>query len=107
MGQAVTGLNFPILKTTGGVLFLKDSTQLPGQKEINCIRCGKCINNCPMNLVPLEYAKLVKHAIYSKLDERNLNDCIECGCCSYVCPCRIPIVDYIKLGKRKTKKKNA
>ncbi len=100
MGDAVTNLNYPILKTTSGILFLKNDTFSKSiKKETACIGCGKCIDNCPINLMPLEYVKLVKNKVEDSLDDFYIKDCIECGCCSYVCPAKIPILDYIKLGK--------
>ncbi|MCF7886943.1 MAG: electron transport complex subunit RsxC [Candidatus Omnitrophica bacterium] len=101
MGDAVVDLSTPILKTTSGILFLE---KLPKEEEESaCIRCGRCINYCPMDLMPLEYAKMVKEKKYKNLDDYYIKDCIECGCCSYICPAQIPIVDYIKLGKEKIK----
>ncbi|MFO8052738.1 MAG: electron transport complex subunit RsxC [Candidatus Omnitrophota bacterium] len=101
MGDAAVDLATPILKTTSGVLFLGE---LPKEKEESaCIRCGRCINYCPMNLMPLEYVKMVKNKKYKNLDDYYIKDCIECGCCSYVCPAQIPILDYIRLGKEKIK----
>ncbi|MCF7870567.1 MAG: electron transport complex subunit RsxC [Candidatus Omnitrophica bacterium] len=101
MGDAVTNLANPILKTTSGVLFLE---KLPKKEEESaCIRCGRCVNYCPINLIPLEYAKMVKKEKYQELKDYYIKDCIECGCCSYVCPAQIPILDYIKLGKEKIK----
>jgi electron transport complex protein RnfC len=101
MGNAVTNLANPILKTTSGVLFLN---KLPKEEEESaCIRCGRCVNYCPMNLVPLEYAKMAKNKKYQELKSYYIKDCIECGSCSYICPANIPILDYIKLGKEKIK----
>jgi electron transport complex protein RnfC len=96
MGIALDGLDYPILKGTGGFLFLKDGEQKP---ESPCLRCARCVDVCPMNLLPLEYMKKVKEEEFDSLNELNISDCIECGCCTYVCPAKIPLVHYIKQGK--------
>lgn len=103
MGVAALNLDCSILKTTGGILFLKDSPRQLKEEESACIGCAQCVDNCPINLMPLEYAKLVKNKAYTDLEDFYIKDCIECGCCSYVCPSRIPLLDYIKLGKTKLK----
>jgi electron transport complex protein RnfC len=68
--------------------------------EIACIRCGKCVNVCPMDLLPLAYAKFVKKERWEELNSYNIDDCMECGSCSYICPSRIPLIQYVKVGKR-------
>lgn len=103
MGVSLDSLDYPILKGTGGFLFLRENVFV--QEETSCIRCARCVDVCPMNLLPLEYAKRVKKEEYNNLVEFNINDCIECGICSYVCPAKIPLVHYIKLGKKYMPKK--
>jgi electron transport complex protein RnfC len=97
MGVALDGLDYPILKATGGFLFLN---KIKPPEESTCIRCGRCVDSCPVNLLPLEYVKRVKKEEYAGLNDLNVKDCIECGCCSYICPARIPILHYIKVGKK-------
>lgn len=97
MGIALDNLEYPILKASGGFLFL---SKIKSQEENSCIRCARCVDNCPVNLLPLEYAKRVKKNEYNKLNDLNIKDCIECGCCSYACPAKIPLLHYIKIGKK-------
>jgi electron transport complex protein RnfC len=97
MGVALPNLNFPVLKGSGGFLFLTKEIRL--ENETNCIRCGRCVDVCPMNLLPLEYVKRVKNNKYEQLKDLGIGDCMECGSCSYVCPAKIPLVQYIKQGK--------
>jgi len=99
MGIAQTTLDVPVVKGTTGILFLSDEEALT-YEEMPCIRCARCVESCPMNLLPLVYAKYAKKGHWEKAAEYNIDDCIECGCCSYVCPSRIPLVQYIKVAKK-------
>jgi electron transport complex protein RnfC len=97
MGVALDSLDYPILKGTGGFLFL---SKFYSEEESPCIKCARCVDACPVNLLPLEYAKRVKQEEYDNLNEFNIQDCIECGCCAYECPAKIPLLHYIKIGKK-------
>ncbi len=101
MGQAIYETSFPIIKAANCVLALKTDSFV----EQNCIRCAKCVNVCPVNLMPLMYVRYIKVKKYDvAANDYFINSCIECGCCSYVCPSSIPIVGYIKTGKSMLKK---
>lgn len=104
MGVALDGLDYPILKGTGGFLFL--SKNLDIAEEDPCIKCARCVDSCPMNLLPLELARRIKKEEFAALDDFSIADCIECGCCNYVCPAKIPLVHYIKVGKKYTSRKD-
>ncbi|MBN1872133.1 MAG: electron transport complex subunit RsxC [Candidatus Omnitrophica bacterium] len=99
MGIAQHTLEVPVIKGTSGILLLS-AEEARVFDESPCIRCGRCVDACPMNLLPLSYAKFVKKENWAKLESCNIDDCMECGACSYTCPSRIPIVQYIKAGKR-------
>ena len=98
MGTALDNLNYPVLKGTGGFLFLSEDVSC--DEEGPCIRCARCVDVCPMNLLPLEYAKLTKKEEFDNLGNFNIVDCMECGNCAYSCPASIPLVHYIKIGKK-------
>ncbi len=105
MGIAVPSLDVPVIKGTTGILFLKDKTVNNGYNV--CIRCGKCVNVCPMNLMPNLLSLYIEHELWDKLKMLNqLYDCIECGCCSYICVSKRPIVAQIKFAKSKLKELN-
>ncbi len=104
MGMSISGYDFPITKGSGGFLFL--TSEAVQFKETACLRCARCVDACPMDLVPLEYAKRVKATKFDNLAELNIVDCIECGSCTYMCPAQIPIIHYIKLGKKYMPKEN-
>jgi len=95
MGNIIVDLNFPVTKAVSCVL-LKKTKRL---QESNCIRCGRCVNICPMDLMPLMYAAYAKNSKFEVLRDYHISTCIECGSCAYVCPSSIPIVAYIKTAK--------
>lgn len=98
MGVAVKSVDFPILKQTNAVLFFneKDST-LP--EESACIRCGKCIGDCPMSLYPNLLDLYTRQKNIDELNKLDIFSCVECGCCSFTCPAKRHLVQNIKLGK--------
>tara|TARA_B100000315_G_scaffold259559_1_gene316065 strand:- start:32 stop:1318 length:1287 start_codon:yes stop_codon:yes gene_type:complete len=98
MGINITSLDYPIMKASGGFLFLASESNT--LEESVCIKCARCVDACPMDLQPLEFAKFAKKENFSLLNDFYISDCIECGCCSYVCPAKIPLVHYIKIGKQ-------
>jgi len=100
MGISQAQLTTPIQKGTNSILVIKNDKPL----ESNCIRCGSCIETCPMGLMPMMYVALVKKRMYHELKEYYVENCVECGSCAYGCPAKIPIVQYIKVGKAELQK---
>lgn len=100
MGIAQYSLDIPVVKGVTGVVFLsKKESEI--FEESPCIRCGKCVDICPVNLLPTEIMRMVKYSRWQYLDKLYPSDCIECGACAYNCASRIPLVQYIKLAKMK------
>lgn len=100
MGIAQYTMDIPITKGTSGVLFLsKDEVIRP--EESVCIRCGRCIDACPMGLVPMTLMYNVKKELFAQAKELGIANCYECGACAYTCPAKIPLLDYMKFGKAK------
>lgn len=103
MGFAVSTLDIPVTKVTSGILFLTEEeidTQIHGQ----CIRCGWCLDVCPMGLSPNEIGIYVEAGRAEDTAQFGVFECFECGCCSFVCPAKRPLVQFIRLGKMKAKK---
>jgi len=99
MGIAQFTTDVPVIKGTSGILVLnkKDATI---EEPQNCIRCGKCVEICPVNLQPLIISKL---SLLNKFDEAegyHALDCIECGSCSFVCPSKRRLIESIRVAKR-------
>ena len=102
MGKAISNLDAPTTKGASSVLVMDESESRRGP-ESNCIRCGKCINACPMGLEPYLFSALVKNNRIEEAKEHNILDCIECGCCFFSCPAHKPLTDEIRLGKNKVR----
>ena len=98
MGLAQGDLSAPAIKGTGGLLCLS-ARAVALRAEQACIRCGTCVKNCPMGLVPTTIAQYVKNEMIDEAEKIGALDCIECGCCAYGCPSAIPLVQYIRVGK--------
>ncbi|MFB0528192.1 MAG: RnfABCDGE type electron transport complex subunit C, partial [bacterium] len=102
MGIAQYTLDVPLIKGTSGVLILSEAETFP---EGDCIRCSKCIDVCPVNLMPTVIAQHVKQKDWAVVRKYSPFDCMECGACAYVCPAKIPLVQYIKWGKEEVREK--
>ncbi len=98
MGIAQATIDVPVLKTTSAVIFLSQE-YVTEYKEYPCVKCAKCVDVCPMRLLPTKIAQAVKFNRIDLAEEYNAVDCIECGCCQYICPSNIPLVAYIKQAK--------
>lgn len=95
MGSEIKGLNVPVIKTTNGIIvYDKDYSE-----AVSCIKCGRCVDVCPMELEPLYFAKYHDEGNWQGMLEMNVLDCLECRCCEYICSSKIPLVDKIKAGK--------
>ncbi len=98
MGKAVCNLDAPTTKGASSVLVI-DQSEAVRATESNCIRCGKCMDACPMGLQPYLFSALVKNRRIEEAGAENILDCIECGCCFFSCPANKPLLDEIRLGK--------
>ncbi|MDW8799557.1 electron transport complex subunit RsxC [Clostridium sp. A1-XYC3] len=99
MGFAQSNLDLPVIKGVSGILALSKEDVNSG-KEKPCIRCGRCVDACPMGLNPSMLSILGERNLYQEAKEDfNLLDCVECGSCVYGCPAKRNIVQYIKYCK--------
>ena len=99
MGKAVYTADIPVIKGSSGIVILK-KTESKKEREYNCVRCGKCIEACPLFLEPTTLVKLAKRGLWEETAQNNVLSCIECGSCVYVCPAQIPLVQYIRRAKQ-------
>lgn len=100
MGFTQYDLSVPITKATSGILVLTKEEAF-NFDETNCLRCGKCIEVCPLNLIPTRLARLTQFGRYDDAKKLGITVCMECGTCTYNCPANIPLVQWIRMGKQK------
>ena len=89
----------PVIKGTTSVLVFNDE-RISEEEERPCIRCGRCVNVCPMGLMPFKLKKLAEAEKAQALIEHHVDRCDECGSCAYTCPSKIPLVEKIAEGKK-------
>ena len=99
MGLAQSNLDVPVIKATNSILCLKKDENGEAENPV-CLRCGKCIEVCPMRLQPLYLYRFVNAQRLDKLEKLNLLDCMECGSCAFTCPGKLPLVHRFRVGKK-------
>ena len=98
MGVVQKSLDTPVVKGTSGILVLTEQ-EVQDINTFNCIRCGRCLEACPLFINPARLGLLARKGLWEEMEENNALDCFECGACSYVCPSGIPLVQSIRVGK--------
>lgn len=99
MGVAQFDLTAPIFKGTNAILaFCEDEAK--GAKVPSCIRCGRCVDACPMRLMPTYLYLYQQKGNLEACEKYDALDCIECGACTYVCPGKLPLVQGIRSAKQ-------
>ena len=100
MGNPLYTTEVPVIKGTNAILAFDEDEPKNPLNPI-CIRCGRCVDICPMKLVPTNIFKFHDKDSISELEKLNALDCIECGSCSYICPGNVPLVHGIRLAKQR------
>ncbi len=103
MGFATSDLSTPTTKTTSGILFLTDD-EVDLHAGGPCVRCGWCLDACPMGLEPKEIALYVEAGKGKETEQFGVKDCFECGSCAYMCPAKRPLVQLIRIAKQQIRK---
>ena len=99
MGTTQYDASVPTIKACNAITVLGDKNRF-AVEESRCIRCGKCIDVCPMRLMPVLMYKALYTGDVEEMKATNLLDCIECGCCAYNCPACVPLVLSFRSGKQ-------
>jgi len=110
MGQSAASLNVPVTKGISGLLVFREMELAEREKlkTYPCIKCGKCVETCPMGLNPSLLGMLAAKREYELMGSAyHLGDCFECGCCSYICPSNIPLVQQFRVAKQVLRERSA
>ena len=99
MGISQYSIDVPVIKGSGGILVLTEKEAKPEPIQ-PCIKCGKCVDICPVRLQPLYLSGYSLKKKFDNAEKLNALDCIECGACSYICPAKRPLVESIRMAKR-------
>ena len=99
MGVAQSDLSVPVVKATNSILCLMKDQNGVAENPV-CLRCGKCVNVCPMRLQPLYMYRYTNAERIEELQRLNIRDCIECGSCAFTCPGKLPLVETFRKGKK-------
>ncbi|MBR1972742.1 MAG: electron transport complex subunit RsxC [Oscillospiraceae bacterium] len=99
MGAAQYDLSVPTIKGVNAITVLGASNKYDVE-DSRCLRCGKCIDACPMKLMPVLMYKAIQSNDVQELKDNNIMDCIECGSCAYTCPASVPLVLGFRVAKQ-------
>lgn len=107
MGFAQWDIDAPVTKGTSAILVFSEDMCDAENEHYACIRCGRCVKNCPMHLMPNYLAQYAQSRRYEEAEKLDVMSCVECGTCSYNCPGHVPIVQHIRVAKGALKARKA
>lgn len=103
MGLALMNDELPVLKQNNAILALNEADAAP-HPITACIRCGRCVAACPMQLMPTAIARAYAARDVDEMKRLDVATCMECGCCSYSCPAHRPVVQTMRMAKEAVRK---
>lgn len=99
MGNPIFNLDVPMMKSSNCILSMTTAEAAEQDPAQTCIRCGKCVEACPMHLTPLFMRMNINKRKWDEVEALRVMDCIECGSCNYICPARLPLVQSFRTAK--------
>lgn len=104
MGISQYNTDYPVTKTTSSVLAISKAEKTY-DPDSPCIRCGRCVDHCPMRLMPFKLSEASRKDDIEMARKYNILECIECGLCSYICPANKNLLQFIRMIKPEVMKK--
>ncbi|MBR0470939.1 MAG: SLBB domain-containing protein, partial [Clostridia bacterium] len=104
MGISQYNTDYPVTKTTSSVLTISKAEKTY-DPDSPCIRCGRCVDHCPMRLMPFKLSEASRKDDIEMARKYNILECIECGLCSYICPANKNLLQFIRMIKPEVMKK--
>lgn len=98
MGFSFGDIDTPVTKGTSGITVLT-RREVERAAQTNCVRCGACVDVCPLNLVPTRLALATRYRNWEVAKDYHIGACMECGSCAFICPAQLPLVQLIRMGK--------
>ena len=105
MGFAQRSFKVPVCKNTSGILLIPQE-QAFNFESSGCIRCGRCVQGCPMSLIPCSLSTAIESGRFDLAAENHVMDCMECGSCAYVCPDHRPLVQNVRRAKAELRRQS-
>ncbi len=107
MGGAIMGFvqnNFeaPVIKGTNGISVVKKQDDLNAEP---CIKCGRCVNVCPMDLKPHKLVFYAQAENWDGVKKEGVMNCIECGCCENICSSKSHMIEIFRKSKKVLREK--
>jgi len=99
MGVSQYSVNTPVVKAMSGILVLT-AEEINKRAETACLKCGRCVSVCALNLLPSRLARLSRLGRFEEAEKLHITTCMECGTCAYECPAYIPLVQWMRYGKQ-------
>jgi len=103
MGVAQHDLASPVVKACSGILALTGAELGPQLEPGQCLRCARCVEACPVHLVPSRLARLGEKGRVEEARDQGIEVCMECGTCAFACPAGLPLVQWLRLAKQQVR----
>ncbi len=97
-GYKIEDQTIPVTKTSIGIVILSREEYDESETRV-CIRCGKCVDVCPVYITPNRITDFINRGMYDEAERLNNEDCIECGACAFTCPSKRPLLRWLRKGK--------
>ena len=100
MGVAQFSDEVPVIRGTNAFLAFSENEDRRVDDPV-CIRCGRCVQVCPMRLLPTYLYLYASHDMWDECERMHVADCMECGACTFECPGSLHLTQMFRVAKAK------